>query len=208
MFGQHDRGWTERDVFGKVRYMNAAGLERKADPKAYVAKVEQLERDVAEAAGDDAGYLRITTRSAGQSARPVRVSSRSARGPASSTTWVASPAASRSAAGRTSGSRPSARGDVGAVHDELEGPRREVGGHPHAAADRLDERVRVGRAHPGERALRGLALTQAYGSSPRSAPAGHAAREDGLAVGLRRAVEVGRGRGEHLGRGRPVEVGA
>ena len=53
VFGQHDRGWTEREVFGKVRYMNAAGLERKADPKAYVAKVEQLERDVAEAAGDD-----------------------------------------------------------------------------------------------------------------------------------------------------------
>ena len=47
VFGQHDRGWTERDVFGKVRYMNAAGLERKAKPKEYVAKVDQLERDVA-----------------------------------------------------------------------------------------------------------------------------------------------------------------
>ena len=46
VFGQHDRGWTERDVFGKVRYMNAAGLERKAKPKQYVAKVDQLERDV------------------------------------------------------------------------------------------------------------------------------------------------------------------
>ena len=46
VFGQHDRGWTERDVFGKVRYMNAAGLERKAKPKEYVAKVDQLERDV------------------------------------------------------------------------------------------------------------------------------------------------------------------
>ena len=49
VFGQHDHGWTERGVFGKVRYMNAAGLERKAKPKEYVAKVEQLERDVAEA---------------------------------------------------------------------------------------------------------------------------------------------------------------
>jgi deoxyribodipyrimidine photo-lyase len=47
VYGQHDRGWTERDVFGKVRYMNAAGLERKAKPKEYVAKVDQLERDVA-----------------------------------------------------------------------------------------------------------------------------------------------------------------
>ena len=54
VFGQHDRGWTERDVFGKVRYMNAAGLERKADPKAYVAKVDQLERAVAEAGHDPA----------------------------------------------------------------------------------------------------------------------------------------------------------
>ena len=28
-FGMHDRPWQERPVFGKVRYMNAAGLERK-----------------------------------------------------------------------------------------------------------------------------------------------------------------------------------
>jgi len=43
-FGLHDRAWTERAVFGKIRYMNAAGLKRKADPDAYVAKVEQLKR--------------------------------------------------------------------------------------------------------------------------------------------------------------------
>ena len=52
IFGQHDRGWTERDVFGKVRYMNAAGLERKADPKAYVAKVDAR---VDEVTGSDQG---------------------------------------------------------------------------------------------------------------------------------------------------------
>ncbi len=49
IFGQHDRGWTERDVFGKVRYMNAAGLERKADPKAYVEKVDALVKKVMDA---------------------------------------------------------------------------------------------------------------------------------------------------------------
>ncbi|MGI3779173.1 MAG: deoxyribodipyrimidine photo-lyase [Janthinobacterium lividum] len=49
VFGQHDRGWTERDIFGKVRYMNAAGLERKAKPKEYVAKVDRLEQDVEDA---------------------------------------------------------------------------------------------------------------------------------------------------------------
>jgi deoxyribodipyrimidine photo-lyase len=42
LFGQHDRGWTEREVMGKVRWMSAAGLERKADPKGYVEKVSAL----------------------------------------------------------------------------------------------------------------------------------------------------------------------
>ncbi len=41
-FGLHDRPWGERAVFGMVRYMNAAGLERKAKPKEYVKKVEKL----------------------------------------------------------------------------------------------------------------------------------------------------------------------
>jgi deoxyribodipyrimidine photo-lyase len=40
VFGQHDRGWTEREVYGKVRYMSAGGLERKSKPKEYVEKVE------------------------------------------------------------------------------------------------------------------------------------------------------------------------
>jgi len=42
VFGLHDRGWKERPVYGKVRYMSKGGLERKADPEAYVKKVEQL----------------------------------------------------------------------------------------------------------------------------------------------------------------------
>jgi deoxyribodipyrimidine photo-lyase len=46
IFGMHDRGWTERSVFGKVRYMNAEGLERKADPRAYVEKVDALVQQV------------------------------------------------------------------------------------------------------------------------------------------------------------------
>jgi deoxyribodipyrimidine photo-lyase len=40
VFGLHDRPWTERAIFGSVRYMNAAGLRRKADPEGYVRKVE------------------------------------------------------------------------------------------------------------------------------------------------------------------------
>ncbi|NHI83930.1 MAG: deoxyribodipyrimidine photo-lyase [Candidatus Thorarchaeota archaeon] len=38
-FGKHDRAWRERPVFGKVRYMNARGLERKFDIEAYVRRV-------------------------------------------------------------------------------------------------------------------------------------------------------------------------
>ncbi len=41
-FGLHDRAWRERPVFGKVRYMNAAGLERKFDMAAYVRWTEGL----------------------------------------------------------------------------------------------------------------------------------------------------------------------
>jgi deoxyribodipyrimidine photo-lyase len=42
LFGLHDRGWKERPVYGKVRYMSQGGLERKADPDAYVEKVDRL----------------------------------------------------------------------------------------------------------------------------------------------------------------------
>ena len=44
VFGLHDRPWTERDVFGTVRYMNAKGLERKFDMAAYRLKVDELAR--------------------------------------------------------------------------------------------------------------------------------------------------------------------
>jgi deoxyribodipyrimidine photo-lyase len=40
VFGLHDRPWMERPIFGTIRYMNAAGLRRKADPDAYVRKVQ------------------------------------------------------------------------------------------------------------------------------------------------------------------------
>lgn len=42
VFGLHDRPWMERPIFGKVRYMNAAGLERKAKPGEYVRKLEAM----------------------------------------------------------------------------------------------------------------------------------------------------------------------
>lgn len=49
VYGQHDRGWTERKVFGKIRYMNDKGLERKAKPREYVKKVKKLVEEVEKA---------------------------------------------------------------------------------------------------------------------------------------------------------------
>jgi deoxyribodipyrimidine photo-lyase len=41
-FGKHDRPFSERPVFGKVRYMSFDGLVRKFDMERYVAYVERL----------------------------------------------------------------------------------------------------------------------------------------------------------------------
>jgi deoxyribodipyrimidine photo-lyase len=43
-FGKHDRPWGTRPIFGMVRYMNAAGLKRKFDMNAYIAKVDAQTR--------------------------------------------------------------------------------------------------------------------------------------------------------------------
>ena len=45
-FGKHDRAWAEREIYGKVRYMSAGGLERKVDIDAYVQQVQDLTADV------------------------------------------------------------------------------------------------------------------------------------------------------------------
>ncbi len=39
--GVHDRAWSERSVFGKIRYMNAAGCRRKFDVDGYIASVRK-----------------------------------------------------------------------------------------------------------------------------------------------------------------------
>ncbi len=45
VFGLHDRAWTERAVFGKVRYMNANGLRSKFDIDSYVEWASALTTD-------------------------------------------------------------------------------------------------------------------------------------------------------------------
>lgn len=44
--GVHDNGWTERPVFGKIRYMNYAGCQRKFSIPKYVAKVREAVKKV------------------------------------------------------------------------------------------------------------------------------------------------------------------
>jgi len=39
-FGKHDRAWTERHIFGKLRYMNDKGLIRKFDMQSYIDRIE------------------------------------------------------------------------------------------------------------------------------------------------------------------------
>jgi len=47
VFGLHDRPWPERPIYGTVRSMSAAGLERKCAPDEYVEKVRRRSSSVA-----------------------------------------------------------------------------------------------------------------------------------------------------------------
>lgn len=42
-YGKHDRAWQERNIFGKIRYMNSQGLERKFEMGKYVERVNEME---------------------------------------------------------------------------------------------------------------------------------------------------------------------
>jgi len=41
-FGKHDRAWKEREIFGKVRYMNDKGLKRKFKIDQYLDRVDGI----------------------------------------------------------------------------------------------------------------------------------------------------------------------
>ncbi|MDD3123632.1 MAG: deoxyribodipyrimidine photo-lyase [Candidatus Izemoplasmatales bacterium] len=43
-FGKHDRAWAERNIFGKIRYMNSSGLTRKFDILEYVRQMNLFEQ--------------------------------------------------------------------------------------------------------------------------------------------------------------------
>jgi deoxyribodipyrimidine photo-lyase len=44
--GVHDRAWSERPVFGKIRYMNYNGCKRKFDVAGYVKKIKGLPKSI------------------------------------------------------------------------------------------------------------------------------------------------------------------
>ena len=44
LFGQHDRAWASREIFGKMRYMNANGLKRKYAIEDYVKQMNALKK--------------------------------------------------------------------------------------------------------------------------------------------------------------------
>jgi deoxyribodipyrimidine photo-lyase len=41
-FGLHDHPWAEREIFGKVRYMNAKGLKRKFNIDDYIENIRKI----------------------------------------------------------------------------------------------------------------------------------------------------------------------
>ncbi len=43
-FGLHDRPWTERAVFGQIRWMSYDGMKRKTDTAAYLKEIDFLEK--------------------------------------------------------------------------------------------------------------------------------------------------------------------
>ena len=43
-FGLHDRPWTERPIFGMIRFMSGDGMKRKTNTAAYIKEIEYLKR--------------------------------------------------------------------------------------------------------------------------------------------------------------------
>jgi deoxyribodipyrimidine photo-lyase len=50
IMGIHDQGWKEREIFGKIRYMNYAGCKRKFDVQAFVLMYPPASKNAMEAA--------------------------------------------------------------------------------------------------------------------------------------------------------------
>ena len=55
IMGIHDMGWKEREIFGKIRFMNYNGCKRKFDVKGFVAKYKGASENAVKAAQKHSG---------------------------------------------------------------------------------------------------------------------------------------------------------
>ncbi|CAM9823819.1 unnamed protein product [Ascophyllum nodosum] len=58
VMGVHDMGWKEREIFGKIRYMNYAGCMRKFDVQKFVSKYPEAAKAAVQAGGSPAPMKR------------------------------------------------------------------------------------------------------------------------------------------------------
>ena len=68
--GIHDMGWTERPVFGKIRFMNYNGCMRKFGVQEFVAKYPPAAANAVAAGGTPAPVKKAKQRKKGKG--PVR----------------------------------------------------------------------------------------------------------------------------------------
>jgi len=62
VFGNHDMGWKEREIFGKIRFMNYNGCKRKFKVNQFVAKYPPAAKNAARAALDKTVAARTNER--------------------------------------------------------------------------------------------------------------------------------------------------
>eukprot|EP00536_Pseudo-nitzschia_multiseries_P012998 jgi/Psemu1/210353/e_gw1.529.6.1 len=62
IFGNHDMGWKERDIFGKIRFMNYNGCKRKFNVSQFVAKHPPAAKNAARAGLDQTVAARTNER--------------------------------------------------------------------------------------------------------------------------------------------------
>jgi deoxyribodipyrimidine photo-lyase len=60
IMGIHDQGWKEREVFGKIRFMNYAGCKRKFKVDAFVARYPEAARNVPGSSNKRAAFFSST----------------------------------------------------------------------------------------------------------------------------------------------------
>ena len=93
IMGIHDQGWKEREVFGKIRYMNYAGCKRKFDVQQFVSMYPGAAENAAKASGGVSEVKTASAKKKAAKAKPAASSSNKKR--AGGTTSVYATSSSR-----------------------------------------------------------------------------------------------------------------